>query len=129
MRTTSIAFGVAALVVLGSSISVQAQGQEGNNGVRRRGTDNPKHALGAKQQKLRQEGLKAKLHGNAPGRVAQVAGGQYVELEQTRDDRIFAVLAEFGDTIHPAFGGTAGPRRNQIPEPDRRSNNHTIWQA
>jgi immune inhibitor A len=65
---------------------------------------------------------------------------QYVELAQERSDKIFVILAEFGDKRHPDFpdqdtdptvaGPTTfnGPLRNQIPEPDRTKDNSTIWQ-
>jgi immune inhibitor A len=65
---------------------------------------------------------------------------QYVELAQERNDKIFVILAEFGDQRHPDFpdqdtdpavpGPTTfnGPLRNQIPEPDRTKDNSTIWQ-
>ncbi len=65
---------------------------------------------------------------------------QYVELEQERSDKIFVILAEFGNERHPDFpdqdtdptvpGPTTfeGPLRNQIPEPDRSKDNSTIWQ-
>jgi immune inhibitor A len=65
---------------------------------------------------------------------------QYVELSQERSDKIFVILAEFGDKRHPDFpdkdtdpsvpGPTTfnGPLRNQIPEPDRTKDNSTIWQ-
>ena len=66
---------------------------------------------------------------------------QYVELKQERADKIFVILAEFGNERHPDFpdvdtdpdtpGPTTfeGPLRNQIPEPDRSKDNSTIWQA
>ncbi|MET0821716.1 MAG: immune inhibitor A domain-containing protein [Aeromicrobium sp.] len=65
---------------------------------------------------------------------------QYVELAQERADKIFVILAEFGDKRHPDFpdqdtdpavaGPTTfnGPLRNQIPEPDRTKDNSTVWQ-
>jgi immune inhibitor A len=111
-----------------TSAAAQAEKNRQETGGKKH-SDNPKHQLGARQHKLRQEGLKAKLAGQASGRVARVAGGQYVELEQTRHDRIFVVLAEFGDTINQAIGGAPGPRRNEIREPDRSTDNVTIWQA
>jgi immune inhibitor A len=37
------------------------------------------------------------------------------------------VLAEFGDSIDPVIGGSPGPRRNQIPQPDRQVDNNTPW--
>lgn len=65
---------------------------------------------------------------------------QYVELAQERADKVFVILAEFGDERHPDFPdqdtdpavpGPAtfdGPLRNKIPEPDRTKDNSTIWQ-
>lgn len=66
---------------------------------------------------------------------------QYVELKQERSDKVFVILAEFGDQRHPDFpdqdtdpavpGPTTfeGPARNTIPKPDRAKDNSTIWQA
>ena len=65
---------------------------------------------------------------------------QYVELERETTDRIFTVLVEFGNERHPDYpdknidpataGPTTfeGPLHNQIPEPDRSTDNSTIWQ-
>lgn len=64
---------------------------------------------------------------------------QYVELERESTDRIFVILAEFGDERDPAYPdqdtaplipGPAvfdGPLVNQIPEPDRAVDNSTKW--
>ncbi|MCW2799999.1 MAG: protease, partial [Aeromicrobium sp.] len=66
---------------------------------------------------------------------------QYVELSQERADKIFVILAEFGDQRHPDFpdqdtdpsipGPTTfdGPLHNKIPAPDRTKDNSTVWQA
>ncbi len=66
---------------------------------------------------------------------------QYVELEQERSDKVFVILAEFGNERHPEYpdkdtdpsvpGPTTfeGPVRNQIPEPDRTKDNSTVWQS
>ncbi|HYI56281.1 MAG TPA: immune inhibitor A domain-containing protein [Microlunatus sp.] len=66
---------------------------------------------------------------------------QYVELSRETTDRIFVVLAEFGNERHPSYpdqdtdpdtpGPTVfdGPLHNAIPEPDRSRDNRTIWQA
>ena len=65
---------------------------------------------------------------------------QYVELSQERADKVFVILAEFGDQRHPDFpdvdsdptvpGPTTfdGPLNNKIPAPDRTKDNSTIWQ-
>ncbi len=66
---------------------------------------------------------------------------QYVELSQERADKIFVILAEFGNQRHADYpdvdtdpdtpGPTTfeGPLRNKIPEPDRTKDNSTVWQA
>lgn len=65
---------------------------------------------------------------------------QYVELAREATDRIFVVLAEFGNERHPDYPDqdtdpkTPGPARfdgplhNEIREPDRAIDNSTIWQ-
>jgi immune inhibitor A len=65
---------------------------------------------------------------------------EYVELAREKTDRIFVVLAEFGDQRHPSYPdqdtapavpGPArfdGPLHNQIPEPNRAVDNTTLWQ-
>ncbi len=76
-----------------------------------------------------------------PRPASRKAQNQYVELEQERADKIFVILAEFGNQRHPDFpdvdtdpdtpGPTTfeGPLRNKIPEPDRTKDNSTVWQA
>ncbi len=66
---------------------------------------------------------------------------QYVELSRERTDRIFVILAEFGNERHPSYpdvdsdpntpGPTTfeGPVHNAIPQPDRSKDNSTVWQA
>ncbi|TXL63230.1 immune inhibitor A domain-containing protein [Aeromicrobium terrae] len=66
---------------------------------------------------------------------------QYVELQQERADKIFVILAEFGNQRHPDFPDQdtdpsvegpstfEGPLHNAIPEPDRTKDNSTVWQA
>ena len=69
------------------------------------------------------------------------AEDQYVELAREKTDKIFVVLAEFGNERHPSYPdqdtdpNTPGPARfngplhNEIPAPDRTKDNKTIWQA
>lgn len=90
-------------------------------------TDNPSHPLGDEQAALNEVALAAKLNGKAKGKVHEVAKGQYVELSREGEDKIWTVLGQFGNTINPTYGGTAGPQRNQIPQPDRTVDNTTIW--
>ncbi|TQM64201.1 immune inhibitor A domain-containing protein [Humibacillus xanthopallidus] len=95
------------------------------------GRDSLEHPLGTKQAALRAKGVQLKLSGKlAPDtKVAKIAKGQYVELAREGEDTIWTVLGEFGTTVSPTYGGTAGPVHNQIPEPDRAVDNSTIWTA
>ena len=77
---------------------------------------------------------------SAPGVQAQPRKDQYVELARETTDRIFVILAEFGNERHPDYPDqdTApaipgplrfdGPVHNEIPEPDRNVDNSTIWE-
>ena len=83
--------------------------------------------------------------GSADGAAAASSGrqepkDQYVELAREATDRVFVLLVEFGNQRHPNYPdqdthpATPGPQRfdgplhNEIPEPDRRTDNSTIWQ-
>jgi immune inhibitor A len=83
--------------------------------------------LAARQRELTARALEARLQGKTKGRTHQVARGQYVELARDGEDTVWTVLAEFGDSIDPVIGGSPGPRRNQIPQPDRQVDNNTPW--
>lgn len=89
--------------------------------------DNPSHPLGDAQRALRMRGLQAKLNGKAKGKTHEVAKGQFVELSREGEDSIWTVVADFGTQVNPALGGTTGPQKNQIPEPNRQVDNTTIW--
>lgn len=145
MRKATIwSFVLALLLATVSPAAFAAPPAAGAGGERghRGGGDNVKpNPLAEKQDALRRKGLQKKLAGKAPGKVAQVAKGQYVELEQTGRDRVFVILAEFGDERHESYLDLSpdtrqtpatrfdGPAHNQIPRPDRAVNNTTIWQA
>ncbi|HWO10907.1 MAG TPA: immune inhibitor A domain-containing protein, partial [Polyangiaceae bacterium] len=96
-----------------------------------------KHPLGAAQREQRRIALRDRIEQGAVqgvvslqgGRVGHLGGGRYVELEQTRNDRVFMLLVEFGDEVHPDFPeSTPGPLHNQVLEPDRTVDNSSIWQ-
>ncbi|ONI77435.1 protease [Kribbella sp. ALI-6-A] len=115
-----------------------------------------------KRRELRQEALTKVLNGSAKPekrgastvvklgkktaaakgqRTAKAKVDQYVELSREKTDRIFVVLAEFGNERHPSYPdqdtapnvpGPAtfeGPLHNAIPAPDRSVDNSTVWQA
>ncbi|MEV4758211.1 immune inhibitor A domain-containing protein [Micromonospora sp. NPDC049559] len=85
-------------------------------------------------------GTQAKAKAGATAASGNPTTDQYVELKRETTDRIFVILAEFGDERHPSFpdkdtdpttaGPTtfAGPLHNQIPEPNRAVDNSTVWQ-
>lgn len=115
---------LAAIPVIASPLAADSPDDVPNVGAN---TDNPAHPLGAEQAAQQEVALAAKLNGKAKGKVHEVAKGQYVELARAGEDKIWTVLGQFGNSISPVYGGTAGPTRNQIPQPDRSVDNTTIW--
>jgi immune inhibitor A len=107
-------------------------------------TDNMGSPLANKQAALKQQALAARLNGQGQGKIQEVSNGQFIELELERTDKIFVVIAEFGNTRHASFcdpgqtcafppDGSAqtyeGPLHNSIPQPNRAVDNTTLWQA
>jgi immune inhibitor A len=103
--------------------------------------------LQEKARALRQEAVAQVLNGQATvqekngSKVVKLAGAgkdQYVELSRERTDRVFVVLAEFGNQRHPKFPDQdtnkdvpgpqrfGGPKHNQIAKPGQNDNS-TIW--
>nr|WP_269328745.1 immune inhibitor A domain-containing protein [Kineosporia babensis] len=104
-----------------------------------------------KARALKQEALTQVLNGEATvqrkngSQVVKLAGSKgkgddkYVELAREQTDKVFVVLAEFGDERHPDYpdqdtdpdfvGPTVfdGPLHNQIPKPGK-DDNTTVWQ-
>lgn len=119
-----VAMLVIAIVPAASAASKAASGDDEMIGAN---TDNPSHPLGDEQAAERQIAFEAKINGKTSGKTHQVAKGQYVELSREGEDKIWTILGEFGTQIHPAYGGTVGPVRNQIPQPDRSLDNTSIW--
>ncbi|GAA3753097.1 immune inhibitor A [Plantactinospora mayteni] len=121
-------------------------------------TDDLSDPLQAKQRAARSAALDALLSGRAgverrgSSVVARIDAArsasqgnrrrtdQYVELSRERTDKVFVILAEFGDERHPDYPdvdtdpATPGPVRfdgpghNEIPRPNRANDNSTIWQ-
>lgn len=144
----------AAPPVGGDDRSIGAAAQKGT-------ADNLLHPLAAKQAGMRQEALQRRVQGDPSAQGATVnlatsttarkgsaAKGRsnWVQLEREGTDKVFVVIAEFGDTRHPAYcdstaagsctypsDGTPqkydGPAHNQIPKPDRSVDNSTLWKS
>src|SRR3990172_5729917 len=68
-------------------------------------SDNARHPLGDEQAALQQAGFEAKVNGKAHGKTHEVARGQFVELAREGEDTIWTVTGEFGNAVHPAYGG------------------------
>jgi immune inhibitor A len=115
---------IAAVPVIASPSAAGSGDEVPNVGAN---TDNPSHPLGEKQAVLQAKGFAAKMKGQASGPVKEVAKGQFVQLARQGEDSIWTVVGQFGNSINPTYGGTAGPQRNQIPQPDRSVDNSTIW--
>ncbi len=89
-----------------------------------------------KYEDLRQQALEQRLRdGGRGGPVERVGKGAYARVAQEGKDRIFVVLAEFGDDVHSAYpAGESdaqrddGPLHNEIPKPDRSTDNSTLWE-
>ena len=102
-------------------------------------SDNPGSVYSEKQAALKQQALESKLNGKTNGNVHEVAKGQFVELALEDTDKVFVIIAEFGNTRHSAYpdmvGGVPasnaltfdGPLHNSIPQPDRLLDNSTLW--
>ena len=117
----------------------------------RPGGHEPQHPLKIKEKRdaQRAAALQRKAEGKAPYARAGQGANQEVPLELEGTDRIFVVLAEFGDTryetaadkrfVDPPANGFPlpdlqpqrfdGPLHNQIPEPDRTTDNTAIWRS
>jgi immune inhibitor A len=118
-------------------------------------TDDLPNPVEEKRRELRAEAIQQVLAGDAKverrgasrvvklsetGAPAAKAEDQYVELSREKTDKIFVVLAEFGNERHPEYpdqdtdkdvaGPTTwnGPAHGQIPAPDRARDNSTVWQ-
>lgn len=61
------------------------------------------------------------------GATVALSSGDYVEFPIDKTDKIFTILSEFGDAGSGKLGTTPGPLHNQIPEPDRLTDNSTYW--
>jgi immune inhibitor A len=127
MKRTLILLLSAVLATAASTPVFAGQGQSDEVPAVAGRSDNPPHPLGQAQAAARRRALQAKLNGKAKGKTHQVARGQYVELARQGEDSIWTVVGQFGNLINPTYGGTPGPLRNQIPEPDRTVDNTTIW--
>ena len=111
---------------------------EDEEGSRIIGSDNfPAPNANARALKQREAVRQQVTTGKKGGeRTHQVANGQYVDFPVQRTDRVFVMLVEFGEDggwitspDNPGLSQVPGPLHNEIAEPNRATNNTTIWQA
>ncbi len=108
------------------------------------GTATPQTINGSKVVKVGQS-AESKTAATGKGKTAATTAtkkkNQYVELAREKSDKIFVILAEFGNQRDPRYpdqdtnasipGPTRfdGPLHNEIDEPNRAVDNTTVWQA
>ncbi|MGC4804811.1 immune inhibitor A domain-containing protein [Micromonospora sp. DT233] len=105
-------------------------------------SDNLADPKADQHQELRKQAVadllagKAKLLTRNGSKVIQIKNDKFVEYQQApKTDPIFTMLVQFGDQTDPRTGGTAGPKVNQIPAPDRNwdggatDDNSTLWRS
>jgi immune inhibitor A len=77
--------------------------------------------------------LEQRLRTGGTGPAEKLGKRTFGRVAQTGTDRIFVVLAEFGNRQHssvpsdPSAQRTTGPLHNQIPRPNRKVDNSTLW--
>ncbi|MGB0101822.1 MAG: immune inhibitor A domain-containing protein [Nocardioides sp.] len=98
-----------------------------------------------KYDAIRDAAVQQRLRTGGKGQAERLAKGVYGKVAQSGTDRVFVVLAEFGDERHPAFCDSTdedacaypsdgspetydGPMHNSIPKPDRSEDNSTLWE-
>jgi immune inhibitor A len=134
------ALALALTVGVGLSAAASGNGQGRGHVDEAQGlAHNLETPLSKAQSEARAKGLELLLQGKVKKgqKVAKIPNGRYVELAREDTDRIFVVIAEFGDTAHAAYpvipAANAqrfeGPLHNEIPQPDRSVDNTTLWKA
>ena len=134
-----IRFGVAAAFVLVLAIPAGALSAGGVDGGEPEGRAT-RHNFRRRSAIVRRRGA-GRARAQAKGSLAITERGadrqgDYVELAREDTDKIFVVLAEFGESrtrlpVIPAAGAVRfdGPLHNEIPQPEPAVDNSTLWQA
>ncbi|MER5640485.1 immune inhibitor A domain-containing protein [Kitasatospora sp. NPDC002227] len=124
--------------ISGAQALAAQNGSEGREGPQQKALPQQevlRQSLQSKALELVNKGAVAKT---ADGTVPPVAkiGKDYVQLAKKRTDKVFVILAQFGDKVDnttlyngtPRYGGTPGPQHNTIPQPGK-DDTHTFWQG
>jgi len=130
---TGVAAVTCALAVTAPAQAQQSDGSPSAAGASHR-SDNRPGPKSAEQARLRAKALTMLKSGRATlkkasggGSTVTFATGETVEFPLGKSDKVFTVLAEFGDSGSGKLGTTPGPLHNQIPKPDRTQDNSTYW--
>ncbi|WP_432537434.1 immune inhibitor A domain-containing protein [Kineococcus arenarius] len=98
--------------------------------------DDRTDAAAAEQRELNRRGVELVLKGErevetrGDSKAVRVAPGQWAQYGLQDSDRLLTFLVEFGDQVDPRFPqAPAGPVHNGIPQPDRTTDNSTLWAA
>jgi immune inhibitor A len=97
--------------------------------------------LAEKRREIKKTALQQVIKGEADvqsrggGKSVKVAPGQWAQYDLQNSDEVLSFLVEFGDeqadtrpqSPEPYPTAPAGPVHNQIPEPDRSTDNSTYW--
>ncbi|MFG1954205.1 immune inhibitor A domain-containing protein [Micromonospora sp. NPDC048830] len=144
--TAGLASAAAALLAAGvvtapASAAPTAEPASGADKAKH-GKDNLPDPLADQRREVRKQAIadllngKAKLQTRNGSKVIQVKDDLFVEYQQApKTDPIFTMLVQFGNQTDPRTGGTAGPKVNQIPQPDRNwdgsatDDNSTLWRS
>lgn len=97
------------------------------------GDDRPDAASDARRDAM-QEAVSQVVSGKAKpvtkgkSKAVEISPGQWAQYGLQSSDSILTFLIDFGDQIDPRFpSAPAGPQHNQIPQPDRSTDNTTYW--
>jgi immune inhibitor A len=100
------------------------------------GTDNLREPWQKKYDAIRKAGVEQRLKSGSSAKVQKLSKNQFAQTAQVGNERVFVILAEFGDTTHSAFPDGesdaqkfVGPLHNEIPKPNRSVDNSTLWKA
>jgi len=136
--TTSVVTGlagvaVAAAVIQQPAVAAPVQDDGATAGQARAAAHRPDNRLGPatkKQLALREAAVQKVAAGEATpdaDGVVKLGDGKFAEVETTKSDKIFTILAEFGTQSVNKYGTAPGPLHNQIAQPDRSVDNSTTW--
>ncbi|WP_415924637.1 immune inhibitor A domain-containing protein [Streptomyces sp. MI02-7b] len=141
IRSAALAVAIAAIGATAFPVAAAQADSQARSVVRKdparseRVAHDLKGPLSERQASQRQQAIeqvisgKSKVEDRGASGVVKLGKKKYVELKREKTDKIFVILAEFGDKTDPAYGGTTGPAHNTIAKPDRRKDNSTAWQA